>query len=732
MQWNGESCNAMKKVAIVGVKGSGKTVLMAVMGDRYRKPREDGLFLYAKSRATINYCNEQINQLRNEGAWPDATAPDELVDLEWTLFRRSGGGVKPEKVCEISFLDFAGEIYNLAFDDAVDEDSQRKRRSYSAQIEALKSHLRDAESTIVLVNLDDIIRSQGVAKEATEMEWLSQKIFEFVFAETSARRVAIVFTQKDLYANIISKYGGLDGVFAEYLPAVFYRHESQIKPFALTAVNKTIPGLDGVLIPDPKFESEGLEELMLWIADSKSIHDTERLRANRAKFVVADKCEIAETGDFVEIDYAGFIDGKPIVEKFPDAATLAEGQGLWIQIDEGCFIPEILGAVEGMKVGETKSDVNVKFNKYGVPDSLKGKNAVYVVTLKGLRRRVFPTDTEVATRKKVESFDENKNEIHEPSEQNFTLRKSGEEKTLILPGGARMDMIYVVPGSFMMGSPLLEWGRDWDEKRHKVVLTKGYWLGKYEVTQEQWQSVMGGNPSSFKCGRNPVEMVSWDDCQQFIQKVNAQLNCGARLPTEAEWEFACRAGTSSAYYWGTALNGNAANCDGNYPRGTREKGPCKQQTTPVGSYTANAWGFYDMSGNVWEWCNDWYGSYSSNEIDPQGPIFGSSRVLRGGCWFSPAEFSRSSCRRNDSPDSRSSCQGFRLCCSQEYNFDEKGQTDTINETEQSAPYGEESFATVELQRQKKGESEGINFWETLKFIIGIMIVAVVLYFSFCK
>ncbi len=199
-----------------------------------------------------------------------------------------------------------------------------------------------------------------------------------------------------------------------------------------------------------------------------------------------------------------------------------------------------------------------------------------------------------------------------------------------------------------------------------VTMTKGFWLGKYEVTQEQWQSVMGENPSYFKGARNPVENVSWEDCQKFIEKVNARLNCGARLPTEAEWEYACRAGTTTAYFWGNALNGDKANCDGNYPCGNTQKGRFLQRTTQVGSYDANPWGFYDMHGNVYEWCYDWYDKdYYKNSPtdDPQGLSSGVFRVLRGGSWFHPARFGRSADRLGNGPGRRGRNCGFRLCCS---------------------------------------------------------------------
>ena len=245
--------------------------------------------------------------------------------------------------------------------------------------------------------------------------------------------------------------------------------------------------------------------------------------------------------------------------------------------------------------------------------------------------------------------------------------RHGNRKTLTLPGGATMEMIYCAPGTFMMGSPATEEERRYDETQHRVTLTKGFWLGKYEVTQAQWQSVMGENPSYYKGDMDlPVEWAFWEDCQKFIQRVNAQSNCGARLPTEAEWEYACRAGTTTAYHWGNALNGDKANCNGkDYPYGTEVKGPYLKKTTRVGSYDANPWGFYDMHGNVQEWCQDWYGGPYPGvaETDPIGSASGVRRVLRGGSFDSGARSCRSAYRNGSATCYRSPCTGFRLACS---------------------------------------------------------------------
>ena len=245
--------------------------------------------------------------------------------------------------------------------------------------------------------------------------------------------------------------------------------------------------------------------------------------------------------------------------------------------------------------------------------------------------------------------------------------KAGDVKTLTLPDGVEMEMIYVAPGSFTMGSPSSEEGRYDNETQHRVTLTKGYWLGKYEVTQRQWESVMGENPSYFKGGNRPVENVSWNDCLRFIENVDAaarrQFGGEARLPTEAEWEYACRAGTTTAYSWGDTLNGDKANCDGNFPCGTTVKGRYRQETADVGSYSPNDWGFYDMHGNVWEWCSDRHGSYGGDATNPTGAESGAYRVYRGGSWGHGAQECRSALRHGDAPGFREFHFGFRLCCS---------------------------------------------------------------------
>ena len=233
--------------------------------------------------------------------------------------------------------------------------------------------------------------------------------------------------------------------------------------------------------------------------------------------------------------------------------------------------------------------------------------------------------------------------------------KSGETRTVTLPGGAEMEVIWCAPGSFEMGSPATEAGRLDDETRRTVSITKGFWLGKYEVTQRQWESVMRNNPSKFKEPDRPVETVSWNDCDMFIRRVNASMkDMMVRLPTEAEWEYACRAG-STAPVSGSGQIGEMAWYDTN----------SDSQTHAVGQNKPNAWGFYDMHGNVLEWCSDWFSvPVADKAVDPKGPPSGSFKMLRGGCWFFYDRDCRSAYRLKREPRLRNCIFGFRLVCTE--------------------------------------------------------------------
>ncbi|MDR1519982.1 MAG: SUMF1/EgtB/PvdO family nonheme iron enzyme [Planctomycetota bacterium] len=240
-------------------------------------------------------------------------------------------------------------------------------------------------------------------------------------------------------------------------------------------------------------------------------------------------------------------------------------------------------------------------------------------------------------------------------------RLAKEDLEVKLNDNVSMKFVKIPAGTFLMGSPASERGRDDSEVQHEVTLTKAFYMGIYEVTQAQWRAVMGENPSEFKGDRRPVESVSWEDATAFCRKVSELTGRKLRLPTEAEWEYACRAGTRTAFNTGDTINTDQANYNGNDPYGNGGKGVFRKQTVEVGSFPANAWGLYDMHGNVWEWCSDWVGKYDlANRIDPHGVANGSGRVLRGGCCFNNAGFCRSALRYGGDPGYRVSFNGFRV------------------------------------------------------------------------
>jgi len=243
----------------------------------------------------------------------------------------------------------------------------------------------------------------------------------------------------------------------------------------------------------------------------------------------------------------------------------------------------------------------------------------------------------------------------------FRKPRPGDTTSIDLGRGIAMRFAWCPPGTFLMGSPPGERDRENDETQHQVTLSKGYWLGIHPVTQSQWQAIMGDNPSRFKGGTLPVEMVSWENCQEFASKLGARTGKRFRLPTEAEWEYACRAGTTTPFHFGAALSTDQANYDGNFTHGKGRKGVYRQQTTPVGNFPANAWGLHDMHGNVWEWCSDWYGEYPSTAInDPQGSSRGTLRVLRGGSWYGLPRNCRSAYRLKNDPTRRFDICGCRV------------------------------------------------------------------------
>ena len=230
--------------------------------------------------------------------------------------------------------------------------------------------------------------------------------------------------------------------------------------------------------------------------------------------------------------------------------------------------------------------------------------------------------------------------------------------TIPVKDGISIDMVRVEVGTFTMGAtPEMEKPSDWEKPTHKVTLTNDYYIGKYEVTQALWQAVMNSNPSNFKGDNLPVEQVSWDDCQEFISKLNIITGKKFRLPTEAEWEYAARGGKKSRGYQYSGSN--------NLTDVAWYEDNSGSKTHAVGSKQANELGIYDMSGNVYEWCQDCFNSYSSSsQVNPTGANSGSNRVLRGGSWGGTARYCRSSCRSSVKPDNCGNFIGLRLVLSE--------------------------------------------------------------------
>lgn len=247
-----------------------------------------------------------------------------------------------------------------------------------------------------------------------------------------------------------------------------------------------------------------------------------------------------------------------------------------------------------------------------------------------------------------------------------------------------MKLVLIPAGKFMMGSPETEEGRKVDEgPQHEVEITKSFYMGVYEVTQEEYEKVMGKNPSWFSVNgegkdkvkgletrRFPVEYVSWEDAIKFCDKLSKlpeEQKAGRtyRLPTEAEWEYACRAGTNTVFHYGDSLSSDQDNFNGNNPYGGAAKGKYLERPTEVGSYKPNAFGLHDMHGNVLEWCSDGYDKnyYGiSDKKDPQGSLNGNHRVLRGGSWSLNGQRCRAANRDGAWPNVPNGSYGFRVVC----------------------------------------------------------------------
>ena len=270
-----------------------------------------------------------------------------------------------------------------------------------------------------------------------------------------------------------------------------------------------------------------------------------------------------------------------------------------------------------------------------------------------------PSNLQIQLSKEVVAAIPTVNEVAQQApSSSSSVSFGGNTISIPVKNGISIDMVKVEAGTFMMGATSEMKKPYTDEKPvHQVTLTNDYYMGKYEVTQALWQAVMGSNPSKFKSRNLPVEQVSWDDCQEFINKLNSITGRRFRLPTEAEWEYAARGGKKSKgyQYSGSSKMSEVAWYSAN----------SGSKTHPVGKKRANELGLYDMTGNVLEWCQDWYGSYvSSSQTNPTGAFSGGFRVFRGGSWYGNAGNCRSSCRDSYNPGNSNFDLGLRLVLSE--------------------------------------------------------------------
>jgi formylglycine-generating enzyme required for sulfatase activity len=257
--------------------------------------------------------------------------------------------------------------------------------------------------------------------------------------------------------------------------------------------------------------------------------------------------------------------------------------------------------------------------------------------------------------------------VNDRGEINQRTEETAQQLVEEIGNGVNLEMVEIPSGSFLMGSPETEEERDDNEGPQHRVEVPGFLMGKYQVTQAQYEAIMGENPSRFSGANNPVERVNWYKAKEFCKRLSEKTGREYRLPSEAEWEYACRAGTTTPFYFGETITTDLANYDGDYTYGNGPEGVDREKTTPVGSFPPNAFGLYDMHGNVWEWCEDvWHENYEGAPNDGRPWLTGGNhnrRVLRGGSWTYNPRFCRCANRYWLNPDFDFNYYGFRVVSS---------------------------------------------------------------------
>jgi formylglycine-generating enzyme required for sulfatase activity len=344
----------------------------------------------------------------------------------------------------------------------------------------------------------------------------------------------------------------------------------------------------------------------------------------------------------------------------------------------------VLGGIEGVKLRLQNPDVKmritaleqaVNYGEQGLDLVIAGlkdeswdiQNAAYLI----LNKRTEPRIKQILHNPHQLGFKLEKIEVVTVNKFGEIIQRQPRVARYFIEdfgNGVKLEMAAIPGGSFMMGSPENEERRYDNESPQHQVTVPSFFMGKYPVTQAQYQAIMGTNPSYFKGSNRPVECVSWDNAVAFCEKLSQITGKTYRLPSEAEWEYACRAGTTTPFHFGETITTDLANYNGNYTYGQEPKGVYRRETTEVGSFgVANNFGLYDMHGNVWEWCQDnWHSNYEGAPIDGSAWLGieknTNTRLLRGGSWVNDPDYCRSAFRYtfNLAYDYE---LGFRVVCS---------------------------------------------------------------------
>jgi formylglycine-generating enzyme required for sulfatase activity len=622
-----------QRIRILGTQSSGKTVLLGALTHRLASavsyPRITG-----ENIATLRYTAGIMDALES-GNWPASTAVGLRQDLRW-LWRDSDHDAH-----ELLTFDCAGQDFRAIFETEADDDE-----GLSAQQLALREAFFSSDLVLLLFNFQDaldIYQKHGKNQARIEVEVAPAIAIRRLRA--AGITVYIILTQADRYRERIAQewHGDYSGALRAVVPQLFHALQETGTPYLVVSAVET-EERDGKVLPKKiKHTGEGVSDVIKNVENFFAVAKRREREKKQAEEYAAKKAAEREENERRQREEAENRikqeeDDRLRMEK--EKKEKNDRKAAW-----GCLIVTVSMFIVALIMG--------KIN--GSNEEAKAQAA------------------EAEEKRKAE-------EKIKMAEINKKLNEGFQFKELHVVPSLNLVMRGIPAGVFIMGSPTTEPKRGDDEIEHYVTISKPFYLGMTEVTQGQWEKLMGDNPSSFRAHDRyndsaPVETVSWEDAMAFCLKLTEHERASGALPkgyiytlpTEAQWEYACRAGTTTPFNTGNNLTTEQANYDGNHPyvgKAKRwERGKYREETVYVKSFVPNAWGLYDMHGNVWEWCLDWYGAYpTAAVVDPKGPSSGNNRVLRGGGWFSGgARYCRSANRFGRfAPSTRFNAVGFRL------------------------------------------------------------------------